>query len=93
MRTRRERRYLTKRYQKRQIRLFKEYFLYESEDYLNDERKGSFRTRSWKDCGGSCSMCGNPRKHGWETSRGRLTFPERKALDSFNDIYKEYFKD
>ncbi len=36
-------------------------------------------------CACSCSGCGNPRNSDWSSRKERLTMPERKAEDSFND--------
>lgn len=87
MRTRGERRHLTKCYQKRQYQFYKSYYSavwYSGYDDISDERHGSWKTRSWKDCGSSnCHMCCSPRRSPWVPKAEQLSLQERRALDTF----------
>jgi hypothetical protein len=37
----------------------------------------------------SCMMCRNPRRNDWAKTDEKLTMPERKANDSYNDQIEE----
>lgn len=88
MRTRAERRYLTQCYQNRQLKLYNTFFGEWGE--MTPQRKGTYKTRSWKDCGKAhCQMCCSPRKSSWVSKEEGLTLAERRAVLSHKDGIEE----
>lgn len=63
----------TKCYQKKQLRLKKEFRL---ENAASD---GRHRTLSWRTCGNAgCASCGNQRRNAWLKKEEQRTIQERK---------------
>jgi hypothetical protein len=81
-----ERRDKTLRYQNRQIKAFlrDRSGYYTTARELTDKEKGHFRRHNPFDCGNSnCCMCRNIRRVAWYPKLERLTFSERRNLDTF----------